>query len=540
MEITSPRVLETIQKWILKVSHTIKFINIVMDTQSNNKRLAKNTLLLYLRMILIIAVGLYTSRVVLQTLGVDDYGIYNVVGGIVAMLAFLNSAMTAASQRFISFELGIGNLNKLKQVFCTSVTIHLAIAGIILLLAETIGLWFLNTHMNIATDRMEATNWVYQCSILTFIVTVISVPYNACIVAHERMKAFAYISIIEVTLKLVIVYLLLILHADKLIAYAILILSVSLIIRVIYGIYCKRSFEECTYKFSFNKKLFNEMFAFAGWSIIGNLGFSLKDQGSNVILNIFCGTAINAARGVALQVNGIISNFSNNFIMALNPQITKQYAAGNTQESIQLVYAGCRYSFYLLSIISIPVMVNLDYLLSLWLGTVPPYTTEFLFLALIAALVNSMATPLVTAMQATGKIKNFQIIICIIMMCELPLTYIILKLGYQPYISMVASIIVVTIGLFARLLLLKQLVKSYSLRFFVIHIILRNILIVIGCTSLAFFIHHRYFDKINFISFIETSLIAFILNLTGIYIFGITSKEKAIVNNKIKEIIKRD
>lgn len=507
-----------------------------MDTPSNNKRLAKNTLLLYLRMILIIIVGLYTSRIVLQTLGVDDYGIYNVVGGIVAMLAFLNSAMTAASQRFISFELGTGNLNKLKQVFCTSVTIHLAIAGIILVLAETIGLWFLNTHMNIAANRMEAANWVYQCSILTFIVTVISVPYNACIVAHERMKAFAYISIIEVTLKLVIVYLLLILHTDKLITYAILILSVSLIIRVIYGIYCKRSFEECTYQFSFNKKLFNEMFAFAGWSIIGNLGFSLKDQGSNVVLNIFCGTAINAARGVALQVNGIISNFSYNFIMALNPQITKQYAAGNIQESIQLVYAGCRYSLYLLSIISIPVMVNLDYLLSLWLGTVPPYTTEFLFLALIAALINAMAPPLVTAMQATGRIRNFQIVICIVMMCEVPLAYITLKLGYKPYMAMIPSIITTTMGLFARLLLLKQLVKSYSLRYFTLHIIIKSMLIITGCGILSIFIH-RYFGTINFFSFIMTSFIAFIITLTGIYIFGISSKEKSIVNNKIKSIL---
>lgn len=510
-----------------------------MDTQSNNKRLAQNTLLLYLRMILIIIVGLYTSRVVLQTLGVDDYGIYNVVGGIVAMLAFLNSAMTAASQRFISFELGTGNLNKLKQVFCTSVTIHIAIAGIILVIAETIGLWFLNTHMNIAPERMTAANWVYQCSILTFIVTVISVPYNACIVAHERMKAFAYISIIEVILKLVIVYLLLILHTDKLITYAILILSVSLIIRIIYGIYCKQHFEECTYQFSFNKNSFHEMFAFAGWSVIGNLGFALKDQGSNIVLNIFCGTAINAARGVALQVNGIINNFSSNFIMALNPQITKQYAAGNIQESIQLVYAGCRYSLYLLSIISVPFMVNLDYLLSLWLGTVPPYTTEFLFLALIAALINSMATPLVTAMQATGRIRNFQIIICIIMMCELPLTYIILKLGYKPYMAMIASIIVVTIGLFARLLLLKQLIKSYSIKYFTIHIIVKNILIVAGCIAVATYIH-GYWIKINFISFIITSFIAFIITLGGIYIFGITSKEKAIINNKIRKIVKQN
>ena len=507
-----------------------------MDTQSNNKRLAQNTILLYLRMILIIIVGLYTSRVVLQTLGVNDYGIYNVVGGIVAMLAFLNSAMTAASQRFISFELGTGNLNKLKQVFCTSVTIHIAIAGIILVMAETIGLWFLNTHMNIASERMTAANWVYQCSILTFIVTVISVPYNACIVAHERMKAFAYISIVEAGLKLAIVYLLLILSADKLITYAILVLCVSLIIRVIYSIYCKRSFEECTYKFSFNKALFNEMFAFAGWSIIGNLGFSLKDQGSNVILNLFCGTAINAARGVALQVNGIISNFSNNFMMALNPQITKMYASGNIEESQKLVYAGCRYSFFLLSLISIPVMVNLDYLLTLWLGIVPPYTTEFLFLALITALINSIATPLVTAMQATGRIKNFQIVISIVMMCELPLAYITLKLGYKPYMAMIPSIIVATAGVFARFILLKQLIKSYNFIYFTNHVVLICIFTTTSCFLISYYIHNLF--TINFRTFVITSIIAFVITALGIYILGITSNERIFLNNKINKTLK--
>lgn len=503
----------------------------------NNKQIAKNTLLLYIRMFSLIIVGLYTSRVVLNTLGVNDYGIYNVVGGIVAMLGFLNSAMTAASQRYISFELGTKNYKRLKEVFCTSVTIHIIIAGIIFVIAETVGLWFLNTHMNIAEDRMTAANWVYHCSVLTFMITIISVPYNACIVAHEHMKAFAYISIIETGLKLIIVYLLLVVPNDKLIAYSILVLSISIIIRIIYGLYCKKNFKECTYKFNFNKKLSKEMFAFAGWSIIGNLGFSLKDQGSNVVLNIFCGTAINAARGVALQVNGIISNFSNNFIMALNPQITKQYAAGNIHESMLLVYAGCRYSFFLLSIISIPVMANLDYLLSLWLGIVPPYATEFLYLALIAALINSMATPLVTAMQATGRIKVFQITICIIMMCELPLAYITLKLGFKPYMVMIPTIFIVTVGLFARLILLKRLLKSYSIKYFALHIVIKNILITTVCILLILFIRN-YFEERNFINFMLTSLIAFIITLMGIYFLGITSKEKNIINNKIKDIMK--
>lgn len=507
------------------------------NTTENNKRIAKNTLLLYFRMLFTIIIGLYTSRIVLQTLGVNDYGIYNVVGGIVAMMSFLNAAMTQASQRFIAFELGRQNIQKLKEVFGTSVSIHLVISSIIFIIAETIGLWFLNTHMNIENERMVAANWVYQCSIFTFICTIISVPYNACIVAHEKMKAFAYISILETFLKLIIVYLLLIVKTDKLIAYAILLASVSLIIRIVYGIYCKKQFTECTYHFLFKRSLFKKMFSFACWSLIGSLGFSSKDQAANIILNLFCGTAINAARGVALQVNGIISNFSNNFIMALNPQITKQYAGGNITESIQLVYTGCRYSFYLLAIITIPIMINIDYLLHLWLSTVPIYTSQFLQLALVSALIASMASPLVTAIQATGNIKAFQLSICIIMLFELPLTYLTLKLKYEPYMVMMPTIFVTLIGLLARIYLLKRLIKLYSLRFFTINIVLKNICIACICYFISKYIHNCF--TINFINFIITSLISFIITSVGIISFGISSKERIFLYNRIKSFYKK-
>ena len=508
-------------------------------TAENNKRIAKNTLLLYFRMLLIIIVGLYTSRVVLNTLGVSDYGIYNVVGGIVAMLAFLNSAMVAASQRFISFELGTGNIERLKKVFCTSVSIHIALAGIILLIAETVGLWFVNTHLNIPAERMEAANWVYQCSIMTLLLTVVSVPYNSCIVAHEHMKAFAYVSIVEAVLKLLIVYLLLLGNFDKLILYAILVVAVALIIRIIYGIYCKQHFEECTYRFVFDKQLFREMFAFAGWSVIGNLGFSFKDQGSNIILNLFFGTTVNAARGIALQVNGIISNFSNNFTMALNPQITKQYAAGDVEASVKLVYAGCRYSFYLLLLIAVPVMINIDYLLQLWLGTVPEYTSQFLMLALVAALIDVMARPLVTALQATGRIKVFQIVICIVMLCELPLAYIILHFGGKPYWAMYPTILVTFIGLFARFLILKGMIPAYQFYSFIIKIVGKNLLIGIVCFFVSDFIQGYY--QPNFINFILTSLLAFVLSSSVIYLVGLSKSERIkLVTFIIKQTIKRN
>lgn len=503
----------------------------------NNKRIAKNTLLLYFRMLLTIVVGLYTSRVVLNTLGVSDYGVYNVVGGIVAMLSFLNSALTAASQRFIAFELGRRDLSRLRKIFCTSVTIHATLAIIIFIIAETVGLWFINTHLNIEVDRLVAANWVYQFSIFTFMLTVLSVPYNSCIVAHEHMNAFAYISILEVALKLLIVYLLLVISYDKLITYGILVFAVALVVRLTYGVYCKRHFDECTYHFILDKKLFKEMFSFAGWSVVGNLSFSFKDQAANVILNLFFGTVVNAARGVALQVNGIIAGFSTNFMMALNPQITKQYASGDIKGSMKLVYAGSRFSFFLLAFIAIPVMINLDYLLKLWLGIVPKYTSDFLFLALVAALINSMAQPLVTALQATGKIKVFQISICIVMLCELPVAYIILHFGGQPYMAMYPTVLVVFVGLFTRFIVLKQQVPAYKLRYFAFSIVGKNILLGTFCFMAAYYVHKAL--PVNFGTFILTSVVSCVIVALVVYTLGITQNERIKINNKIKVIFSK-
>lgn len=507
------------------------------DVSVNNKRIAKNTLLLYFRMLLTIVVGLYTSRVVLGTLGVSDYGVYNVVGGIVAMLSFLNSALTAASQRFIAFELGRGDMGKLKKIFCTSVTIHAALAVIIFAIAETVGLWFVNTHLNIDADRMAAANWVYQFSIFTFMLTVLSVPYNSCIVAHEHMDAFAYISILEVTLKLLIVYLLLVVNYDKLIVYGALVFAVALVVRLTYGIYCKRHFEECTYRFNFDRQLFNEMFSFAGWSVVGNLGFSFKDQAANIILNLFFGTVVNAARGVALQVNGIIAGFSNNFMMALSPQITKQYAVGNTVKSVSLVYAGCRYSFFLLLLMVAPVLVNVDYLLRLWLVTVPGYTAEFLCLALVTALLYSMAPPLVTALQATGNVKVFQLTICLVVLCELPLAYAVLRLGGLPYMSMYPTVLVTLVGIFVRFAILRRMVPGYSLRHFCLSIVGKNLLIAAASLSLAYYVRSLFAD--GFWQFVLTSALSCLAVAVVVSCFGVTGDERRKAIAKASAYIRR-
>lgn len=368
------------------------------DTAQNNKRIAKNTLLLYVRMLFMMAVTLYTSRVVLNTLGVEDFGIYNVVGGVVAMFSVISGSLSAAISRFITYELGKGDKEKLIRIFSSSVTIQLVLGLIILILAEAIGIWFLNAKMTIPTDRMYAANWVFQLSILTFIINLISVPYNAAIIAHEKMSAFAYISILEVVAKLVIVYMLLWSPFDKLIFYAILMASVALIIRFVYGYYCKRHFEECTYHFIFDKELLKKMFGFAGWNFIGATSAVLRDQGGNIVINLFCGPAVNAARGIAYQVNNAISGFVSNFMMALNPQITKSYAAGDKEYMMTLIHQGARLSFYILLILSLPVIINAHYILTLWLKIVPEHTTQFVQLVLIFAMSESISNPLITAM----------------------------------------------------------------------------------------------------------------------------------------------
>lgn len=504
---------------------------IMKNTEENNKRIIKNTLLLYIRMLFTIIIGLYTSRVVLDVLGVSDYGIYNIVGGIITMLAFLNVAMTGASQRFISFELGRQNKERLKLVFCTSILIHFSLAGIIFIIAETLGLWFINTHLNIDPSRMIAANYTYQCSILSFILTIISVPYNSCIVAHEHMKAYAYVSILEISLKLLIAYLLPILPADKLICYAIMSLSIALIIRIVYGIYCKRHFEECSFHFIYDHQLFKSMFSFAGWNTLGNLGFSIKDQGANIILNIFFGTTINAARGIAIQVNSIINNFAQNFLMALNPQITKEYACNNIQQSVKLVYTGCKFSFYLLTLISIPFILNKEYLLGLWLKDVPDYTSLFLQLTLIIASIEVLSYPLTTALQATGKIKFVQISVCIIMLCELPAAYLILKYGGEPYMTMYPTLISSIIKLCVRFYLLKTYIPLYNTKYFFQVIVLKSITIAICCFYISYCIK-ALFDT-NFISLIINIILSVIINILIISILGLSSNEKKFLLKKI-------
>lgn len=328
-----------------------------------NKRIAKNTIALYIRTLITMAVGLYTSRVVLNVLGVEDYGVYNVVGGVVSMFSIVTASLSQSISRYLTFELGKGNQDKLRSIFCTSVNIQLLMSLVVFILMECIGVWFLNTKMNIDADRMHAANWVFQFSVLTFVVNLISVPYNAVIIAHEKMKAFAYVSILEAVLKLVIVAALLLSSIDKLITYAFLQLMVSITIRMVYGSYCKRHFQECRYSLIIDKQLIKDMTGFAGWGSTSSIVWIFNTQGINIISNIFFGVVVNAARGVATQVEGIVKGFVVNFTTAVRPQIIKSYSAGDKEYLFKLLCTSTKYSYFLMLIFFVPFLFEAEAIL---------------------------------------------------------------------------------------------------------------------------------------------------------------------------------
>lgn len=508
----------------------------MITTSANNKRIAKNTLLLYIRMLFLMAVNLYTSRVVLNALGVEDFGIYNVVGGVVAMFSMLSGSLSAAITRFITYELGRGNQENLKRIFSSAVTIQIGLAILIILLAEAIGVWFLNVKMNIPDARIMAANWVFQFSILTFAINLISVPYNASIIAHERMSAFAYISILEALGKLAIAFLIVVSPMDKLIFYAILMCAVALIVRFAYGIYCKRHFEECTYHFIFDKDLLKRMFGFAGWNFIGATSAVLRDQGGNVVINLFCGPTVNAARGIAFQVNNAISGFVTNFMTALNPQITKSYAAGERDYMMTLIYQGARLSFYMLLLLSLPVLINTHYILELWLKAVPEHAVLFVQLVLVFAMSESISNPLITAMLATGRIRNYQLAVGGLQLMNLPVSYILLRMGMFPEVVIVVAIVISQCCLAARLLILRGMI-GLSIRKYLKKVYI-NVFVVTALASVLPFLISRSLEE-SFMNFVLLSLVAVICTAVTIYYVGCNKTERQFVWNKLQTIINK-
>ena len=408
-------------------------------------------------------VSLYTSRVILNALGVNDYGIYNVVGGFVALSSIVTGSLSAACSRFITFSLGRDNKEEQNKIFSMSMMIMMGLSLLIMIVVEIVGIWFLTEKLNIPAERLEAAHWVFQCSVVSFVINLLSMPYNACIIAHEKMSVFAYITILDAAFKLGIAWGLLITPFDKLITYAILFLFISIIIRFVYTIYCKRHFEECHIVMVYDKRLASEMFSFAGWSFVGCSAQVLLTQGVNIITNLFFNVASNAARGVASQLEGAVRHLVNNFMMALNPQITKTYAAGEHDYTLKLVYQGAKFSFFLSLFFAVPFLFEMDYILRLWLKNYPAEAPTFARLTIAIILADVLSLPIITANAASGKVKKYQLVVGGYNMLIFPIVYVCFLAGLPAYSAYVVHFLVFFTNLFVRIRLMRGILPiTYS------------------------------------------------------------------------------
>lgn len=498
----------------------------------NSKRIAKNTLILYIRMIFTMLISFYTSRLVLEGLGVEDYGIYNVVGGIVAMFSFINSALATSTQRYITYELGHGNADAIQNVFITSINIHFLIAAIVVILSETAGLWFLNEKMTIPETRLNAAFWVMQCSIISSAIMIITVPFNAIIIAYEKMSTFAYISITESLLRLIIAFVITLYDGDRLILYCILILCVQALIRLIYSIYCKRNFNDITqYKIRFNIKLFREMLVFSSWNFIGSTASILMTQGLNILLNVFFCPAINAARGVAVQMQSAVAQLANNFQTALNPQIIKTYAANDLRAMHSLISRASRYSFCLLLCICLPIFLEADFALRIWLVEVPPHASAFLRLILCSTILQSVSNPLMTSAQATGHVKKYQLYVGGVLTLTLPIAYLVLNLGAAPEAVFIVEFAICLIAYFIRILIICPLVHLETGRF-IKDTLPRYILIILFASAVPVTLKH-FMDSCTSSSII-ICLVSVICTVISSILIGFRKSERTAVFNYVK------
>lgn len=504
------------------------------QTSDNNKRIAKNTLFLYFRMLFMMAVSLYTSRVILNTLGIVDYGINNVVGGIIAMLGFLTYSLGAASSRYITFDLGKGDMNVMKETFGNIKSIHYILAVIILIIGETIGLWFMNNKLQIPENREFAAFWVYQLSILSSMIAVITVPYNATIIAHEKMSAFAYISIVDAILKLFIVYLLVVIPFDKLIVYSVLFFVIQIFDQIVYFVYCYKKFLETHTKCRYNKILFKEIFSFAGWTMNGNLAMMGYTQGLNIVLNMFFGPAVNAARGIAVQVQNTCQQFCSNFQMALNPQLTKSYAQGNLNSMHKLLIKSSKFSFYILFIIAMPLMFEANFVLKIWLGIVPNHAVNFLRLILIIGLLYTLSNPIIVSVHATGKLKRFQMIEGTMLLMIVPIAYFLLKyFNIRPEVVFVVHIIVEICTQYVRLKIVLPMINMKLGRYFK-EVVLPILLVVLVSPIIPLGSYYKFYDE-SFLFFLIICSVCVLCSGFAIFTLGCTSNERDFILLNVKQ-----
>lgn len=501
----------------------------------NNQRIAKNTLMLYIRMVLIMGVTLFTSRIVLEQLGVENYGVYVVIGGAVAMLSFINSSMTTSTQRYLNFELGklTSTEESLRLVFSTSLRIHLIIALIVLALGETIGLWFVNDKLVIPSDSIMGANVVYQTALVIFCISIIQVPFNASIIAHEKMQIYALISIVEALLKLGVAYGLILISANKLAFYGIYLLCVQIVVASLYVFVSRAQFSECVFSIQSEKQILKEMSSFAGWNIFGSIAWLIRGQGLGIILNIFLGPLLNAAKGIADQVSTAVSSLNSNFQVALNPQITKNYASEHLKEMELLAYRGVKYATLLQWIISLPIMICTVPILMVWLGKSPEYTPLFIILVLIDGLVgNLFGSPIMASLSATGRIKIYQIVVSSVLILILPASYIALRLGMAPQTVFYLNIVFNLLAGITRFTFCKKYL-GYSFRFYMEYVLLPILMVVVLTPVIPMIVSHYISSLNNWIFILIITAISVFCSLAVIWSVAINKSEKTSIRKMI-------
>lgn len=507
-----------------------------MSTTENNKRMAKNTAFLYMRMLLIMAVTLYTSRVVLAELGVVDFGVYNVVAGVVAMLGFLKASMSLSVQRFLSYEMGRGKKDILNIVFNTSLFVHILLAIIVVILAETIGLWFVQTQLIIPQERLEAALFVYHCVVVSTVFSIIEIPYNAMLLSSEKFNIYAYVSIIEAVLKLLIAYLLIMDLFDKLKLYGFLTMVVTILIMAIYMIYVICKYPETKIRKIWDTAIIKNILSFSWWSLLGELAWVFVHQGINILINIFNGPVVNAARAISYQVNGAVANLTKSFQQAVNPQLIKQYASNNIEGMTSLLFRSTRYSYYLMLFITFPLLIETPYILDIWLGEVPQHTVLFCRLVLIGGLLDGLSNLLATVAKAYGKIKNYQMVVSFVLMMNFPLSYVLLKMGYFPEITMYIYMFISVILLFVRLHFAKCMI-GMSIINYMKEALWPILKVTISSTAILLLLSSHI--EASFGRFIYSCFVSFIVIGIITYIIGLEKSEKGYLLGMIKVRIKK-
>lgn len=506
------------------------------DNSANNKRIAKNTLMLYIRMLLVMAVALYTSRVILQSLGIVDYGLYNVIGGMTLMFGFFQSSLSNATQRYLNVELGRNDLEGVNRIFSLSQLIYFAMSILVVIVAEVIGLWFIYNKLTIPPDRLDAALWVFHTTVISLFFTLNGIVYNSMLIANENMKAYAYLGVIEVVLKLLIAFALFYSPFDRLKLYSVLFLLVTLSVQSFYAVTCIRKYKEARFHYYWNKNIFREMFAFMGWNTIGTAAWALNFQGINILFNIFFGPVVNAANGIASQVNGAVTKFSMNFYTAVQPQIVKSYAAGDYDYFRSLIYNSSRYSFYLMWLLCLPIMLRIDYILELWLGNVPESTNQFVIWTLIFSLVNTLTNPFWMAIQAVGKLKKYVIVGSCVFFLAFPVALLFFKFSFPAITALQILTVIRGIYLLTVIIITNKYV-NIGIKKYILHTIFP--IVKVAAISLFTLLLINHILPSNFIYLTIAVVVSIAITLASIYFVGITKLEKSLVTSKLNSLCKK-